>query len=56
VTKPKLVMTRARMLHSTRQCKDTLQRRSMILLSFLFQIYLGICVSIIIRIKKDLTK
>jgi len=34
VTKLTLVITRVRMLHVTRQHKDTLQRRLMILMSF----------------------
>jgi len=33
-TKPTLVITRVCMLHFTRQYKDTLQRRLMILMSF----------------------
>jgi len=34
MTKPTLVITRVRMLHFTRQYKDTLQRRLIILMSF----------------------
>jgi len=37
VTKPTLVITRVRVLHFTRQDKDTLQRRLMILMSFCFK-------------------
>ena len=40
MTKPTLVITRVRMLHFTRQYKDTLQRRLMILMSFCFK-FLG---------------
>jgi len=34
VTKPTLVMTRVWVLHFTRQYKDTVQKKSMILMSF----------------------
>jgi len=37
VTKPKLVITRVRMLQFTRYYKDTLQRRLMVLMSFCFK-------------------
>jgi len=57
VTKPTFVITRVRMLHFTRQYKDTLQKRLLILMSFCSK-FITVCiyVPIIIRIKKDLTK
>jgi len=57
VGKRTLVITRVRVLHFTKQYKDTLQMRLMILMSVcLFQIYHGICVPISIQIKKDMMR
>jgi len=56
MTKPTLVITPVRMLHFTRHCKDTLQRRLIIWMSFCSKFITVYVYQIIIRIRKDLTK